>query len=187
MKVSNTAVRLQDLMRQKNLRQVDFLSLLKPFCQKYNIKFGKSHLSLYLAGKVEPKQDKLAIIAEAFNVSEAWLMGYDVPMCSDHDLAKSEELIRVYFHSVIRCLNDQLISKTTQKNVKGHFAEFLLRYKLFIEAVSNRTPSQIEKEIQNLEAWASVARSFALSEDDYEIPSICSYGIPYPDDISEDG
>ena len=40
----------------------------------------KSSLSLYLSGAYEPKQDRIYSIAKALNVSEAWLMGYDVPM-----------------------------------------------------------------------------------------------------------
>lgn len=80
MKVSNTAERLREFLRINDLRQVDFLKRLEPYCQTHGIKFGKSHLSLYLSGKVEPKQDKLAIIGLVFNVNEAWLMGYDVPM-----------------------------------------------------------------------------------------------------------
>ena len=40
----------------------------------------KSSLSLYLKGAYEPKQDRIYSISKALNVSEAWLMGYDVPM-----------------------------------------------------------------------------------------------------------
>lgn len=40
----------------------------------------KSSLSLYLKGAYEPKQDKIYKIANALNVSEMWLMGYDVSM-----------------------------------------------------------------------------------------------------------
>lgn len=40
----------------------------------------KSSLSLYMSGAYEPKQDRIYDIAKALNVSEAWLMGYDVPM-----------------------------------------------------------------------------------------------------------
>ena len=40
----------------------------------------KSSLSLYLSGAYEPRQDRLYDMALALNVSEAWLMGYDVPM-----------------------------------------------------------------------------------------------------------
>lgn len=40
----------------------------------------KSSLSLYLSGAYEPKQDRIYSMAKALDVSEAWLMGYDVPM-----------------------------------------------------------------------------------------------------------
>ena len=40
----------------------------------------KSSLSLYLRGSYEPKQDRVYKMAIALNVSETWLMGYDVPM-----------------------------------------------------------------------------------------------------------
>jgi transcriptional regulator with XRE-family HTH domain len=43
-------------------------------------KVPKSSLSLYLSGAYEPKQNRLYDIAKALNVSEAWLMGYDVQM-----------------------------------------------------------------------------------------------------------
>lgn len=80
MNKETTAVRLQMLMAQRKLRQVDILELAKPFCQKYEVKLNKSDLSQYVSGKVEPGQDKLYVLGLALNVSEAWLMGYDVPM-----------------------------------------------------------------------------------------------------------
>ena len=40
----------------------------------------KGTINNYLAGKYEPKQDRLEIIANALNVSPVWLMGFDVPM-----------------------------------------------------------------------------------------------------------
>lgn len=47
-------------------------------CEKTGIK--KSAMSQYCRGAFEPKQDKVALIATALDVDEAWLMGYDVPM-----------------------------------------------------------------------------------------------------------
>ena len=41
---------------------------------------NKSDISQYCSGKTEPNQDKLFILGIALDVSEAWLMGYDVPM-----------------------------------------------------------------------------------------------------------
>ena len=40
----------------------------------------KSAMSQYIKGSFEPKQDRIYKIAEALRVSEAWLMGFDVPM-----------------------------------------------------------------------------------------------------------
>ncbi len=40
----------------------------------------KSAMSQYIKGSFEPKQDRIYKIAEALEVSEAWLMGFDVPM-----------------------------------------------------------------------------------------------------------
>ena len=80
MKQSNTTQRLKEIMRDRNLRQVDILNLVRPYSEKYGVKFNKSDLSQYIAGKTEPGQDKLAVLSMALNVSEAWLMGYNVPL-----------------------------------------------------------------------------------------------------------
>lgn len=79
MKKENTASRLMQIMKERNLRQVDILELTKPYCKKYEVKMNKSDLSQYVSGKTEPNQHKLAILGMALNVSEAWLMGFDAP------------------------------------------------------------------------------------------------------------
>ena len=53
---------------------------------------GKSSISTYLSGEYEPKQRNIYKIAKALNVSEAWLMGYDVPMKrTEHQNIKQPE------------------------------------------------------------------------------------------------
>ncbi|OYP12813.1 hypothetical protein CG709_08245, partial [Lachnotalea glycerini] len=79
MKVGNTAKRLKEIMEERNLKQIDILNLAQPICEKFNTKLSKSDLSQYVSGRVEPGQDKLSILSLALNVSEAWLMGYEVP------------------------------------------------------------------------------------------------------------
>nr|DAE51425.1 MAG TPA: bifunctional HTH-domain containing protein/aminotransferase [Caudoviricetes sp.] len=37
-------------------------------------------ISQYLKGSIEPRRNRAKIIAKGLEVSEAWLMGYDVPM-----------------------------------------------------------------------------------------------------------
>lgn len=41
---------------------------------------NRGTISKYLSGVNEPRADRLHKIALALNVSEAWLLGYDVPM-----------------------------------------------------------------------------------------------------------
>lgn len=91
MKTSNTSDRLKQLIAERNLRQVDILNAAKPYCAKYNVKLEKNDLSQYVSGKVEPGQEKLTILGLALNVSETWLMGYDVPM--ERDIATSASLV----------------------------------------------------------------------------------------------
>ena len=66
-------------------RQIDILNLCKPYCEKYNVKVDKNHISQYINGKAEPRQDKLSILAMALDVDEAWLIGFDVPMKKTSD------------------------------------------------------------------------------------------------------
>lgn len=80
MKTYKTSQRLKQIMTARNMRQVDVLKAAEPFCNKYGVKLGKNDLSQYVSGKVEPRQDKLTILGLALDVSEAWLMGYDVSM-----------------------------------------------------------------------------------------------------------
>lgn len=78
MKTSSTASRLNEFMQENGLKQIDIINLAKPFCSEYGVKLSKSDLSQYVSGKVEPGQNKLYILARALNVSEAWLMGYEL-------------------------------------------------------------------------------------------------------------
>lgn len=75
-----TADRLNYLIASRNLRQVDIVRMAKPYCEMFNIKLNRNDLSQYVNGKTKPKQKKLTVLGLALNVSEAWLMGYDVPM-----------------------------------------------------------------------------------------------------------
>ena len=79
MKIKTTSDRLKEIMRERSIHQVDILRAAQPFCKKYGIKLGKNDLSQYVNGKVTPGQEKLTVLGLALNVSEAWLMGYDVP------------------------------------------------------------------------------------------------------------
>lgn len=79
MKVSNSKERLNELLQALNITQAELSA---------RTGIHKSAISNYLHGTREPRQDKISMICEAFNVEPAWIMGFDVPMrLSDADLS----------------------------------------------------------------------------------------------------
>lgn len=52
----------------------------------------KSLISNYLSGKYKAGQDNLTTLADALNVDETWLIGYDVPIIG---ISRSEKLDEV--------------------------------------------------------------------------------------------
>ena len=70
-RIDSCGKRIAKALSIRDIRQADL-------AQMTNI--PKSSLSLYLSDAYEPKQDRIFLIAKALRVSEAWLMGYDVPM-----------------------------------------------------------------------------------------------------------
>ena len=77
MKVT-TSERLKQIMSERNLKQVDIINKSLPFQKTLNIKLGKSTLSQYVNGKQSPDQDRIYLLSKTLNVSEPWLMGFDV-------------------------------------------------------------------------------------------------------------
>lgn len=74
-------------------------------CERANI--PKSSLSLYLSEAYEPKQDRIYSMAKVLDVSEAWLMGYNVPMerervrvPEENSVTQSEQLLLDLFRKV---------------------------------------------------------------------------------------
>src|SRR3712207_3497127 len=75
----STKDRLKQLMKERNLKQIDIINMSKPFQEKFDIKLSKSNMSEYVNGKSSPDQAKIHLLANTLDVSEPWLMGYDVP------------------------------------------------------------------------------------------------------------
>ena len=80
MKRATTAERLRYLMDSNGWKQVDILNKCLPVAEKYGVKLRKNDIHYYLSGDSVPGQDKLSVLGLGLNVSEAWLMGFDVPM-----------------------------------------------------------------------------------------------------------
>ena len=102
---NTTAYRLKKALELCNMKQIDL-------AEKTNI--GRSAISQYLSGKVVPKQDKIYLLAQALNVNEGWLMGYDVPMDRNFDpqiLSEQKDNVPI--------LDDEDIRVLARKNLKG--------------------------------------------------------------------
>ena len=69
--VTSIANRLRTAMTLRNKKQSDLVR---------ETEIGRSAICRYLSGEYEPKSKPIYELAKALDVSEEWLMGYDVPM-----------------------------------------------------------------------------------------------------------
>ena len=86
--------RLQQALDRKNWKSVDLVEATG---------VPKGAVSYYLAGRSKPKADRLYTIAQALDVSEAWLLGYDVPMGRTDDQKKNDQLAQL----IVRLRTDE--------------------------------------------------------------------------------
>lgn len=85
--------RLKEVLDRKGLRAVDLMEMTG---------VPKSAISFYMAGKSKPKADRIYTIARALDISEAWLLGYEVPMARSLESKKNDQLSSL----VVRLKND---------------------------------------------------------------------------------
>lgn len=97
--------RLQKAMNIRNMKQVDLV-------EKTGL--DKTLLSKYLSGISNARQDKLTALAEALQVNEIWLMGYDIPMESIP--IKNIEKIKIPVLCTVKAGYDYL----AQENIIGY-------------------------------------------------------------------
>ena len=75
-KISTSQKRLHELMSVMNIKQTDI-------AEKSGL--NKSTICNYCNGNRIPNQKNIAVISDAFDISPAWLMGYDVGMRRSKD------------------------------------------------------------------------------------------------------
>ena len=98
MKRDKLCIRLKEAMDIRGLRAVDIIN---------RTGIPKVTLSYYMSGKTEPKADRIYTLAKELNVSEAWLMGFDVPMHRTDEQKKNDQLAELV--AMLRG-NDKLFS-----------------------------------------------------------------------------
>lgn len=116
--METTSNRLKEVMKERNLKQVDILNKSKPYQKKYNITLSKSHLSQYVNGKSQPDQHKLFILAETLNVNEAWLMGYDVK--KERSPIEKEKVLKAAKIETIAAHIDDDVTEEEMENIKNY-------------------------------------------------------------------
>ena len=83
-KTESCGKRIEKALAIRNMKQSELCKLAD---------VPKSSLCLYLKGAYEPKQDRIFKMANVLNVSESWLMGYDVPMEGEDFPAPPEPML----------------------------------------------------------------------------------------------
>lgn len=86
MKREKLSTRLKEAMEIRGFRAVDLID---------RTGLPKVTLSYYMSGKTEPKADRIYTLAKALDVSEAWLMGFDVPMYRTDEQKKNDQLVEL--------------------------------------------------------------------------------------------
>ena len=124
------AKRIKMAMGKAGIKQKDLCDLTG---------ISKSAMSQYLSGAFKPKYDKATLIANALNVSESWLMGYDTSSEDD----KSTKAPDVSSSSFEKTLSDQektllKIFRDIDEEGKMKIIQFVMNMK--IEAQKNKTP-----------------------------------------------
>lgn len=129
---TDTSTRLRQIMSTRNLKQVDILNLSLPYQNKFSIKLSKSTLSQYVNGIQSPDQNRIYLLAQTLGVSEAWLMGFDVPMVESKTNSENSPLIeetlntmkklersrqKVVFDTANSQLKEQELEKESASNI----------------------------------------------------------------------
>lgn len=85
-RVAKLQDRLKDALSERNMKAIEL-------SRRTDIPRGA--ISYYLLGKSSPKADRLQLISQALDVSEAWLLGYDVPMNRTAEQKKNDNIVKI--------------------------------------------------------------------------------------------
>lgn len=88
MQIDDFSTRLRKALQMNNMTQSELSN---------KTKLDKSLISNYLSGNYKAKQDKLTLLANALNVNEVWLMGYDVPSEKNIDIMVHDDINNRFF------------------------------------------------------------------------------------------
>ena len=85
-RVSELRYRLREALEKRNMKAAEL-------SKKTNVPEGA--ISYYLSGKSQPKGDRLYTLCVALDVSEAWMLGYDIPMERTVEQKKNDDMVKI--------------------------------------------------------------------------------------------
>lgn len=111
--ITTISERLREALNAAGKKQADLVR---------DLGLDRGSVSSYLSGKYEPKQKAIYKMAQYFGVSEAWLLGYDVPMGRTPGQKKNDQLAKLivkmrtdedFYNTVLR------LSELSEKQYRG--------------------------------------------------------------------
>ena len=83
---STISTRLREALNLRGMKQVDLVRATG---------LDRGAISSYLSGKYEPKQKAIYKMARALDVSEGWLMGFNISMERSEEAKKNDQLAKL--------------------------------------------------------------------------------------------
>lgn len=172
-------VRLKRIMSEKRLRQVDILRMSEPWQKKLGVTMSKNTLSQYVNGKSRPDSWRVTLLSETLNVSESWLLGYDVPQAKNQENIVAQktstkiisspdqvifpdyvELERVFYSGLAIKFSGYTLTKNQVKQLRG------VLYAVFADEIKIKPEKNWDTKIVN---EIKVVESIEEPKADYDI------------------
>ncbi|MDK4495292.1 helix-turn-helix domain-containing protein [Fusobacterium necrophorum] len=122
------STRIRQALEIRNLKQIEL-------SEKSGVK--PSALNQYISGKIVPRQKALSALALALNVSETWLMGYNVPIernqQDDRFLSlnsKGKKQYESFLNEATMYFNDEKISLEDKEKIFQSLQDVFFEVKL---------------------------------------------------------
>ena len=159
MKIATPNDRLKQIMKERNLRQIDVVKQSEYYQKELNIKLTKSNLSQYISGKSNPDNKKIQLLAKTLRVSEGWLSGYDVKK----ELVVSKSELSNHFDKIFQ--SDKIKLDLDFANQKYENQEHRLTFLALLENFDKLE----EDKRKNLLHYSDVLLESTYQTDEYNI------------------
>lgn len=159
MKIATPNDRLKQIMKERNLRQVDVVKMSEYYQRELGVKLTKSNISQYVKGTSNPDNKKIQLLAKTLKVSEGWLSGYDVKK----ELVVSKSELSNHFDKIFQ--SDKIKLDLDFANQKYENQEHKLTFLALLENFDKLE----EDKRKNLLHYSDVLLESTYQTDEYNI------------------